>query len=344
MSSAKLILYRFFLQKLLGIPGNLYLPLLILIGLSGCGLLKTRESLEESKSSSGSGSHLKDLGETSRNEISPSEDSATPPAEPLPAIAGNSVPKVAVILGPGGVKAFAHTGVLKALAKEKIPISAIVGIEWGALVGGLFAQKGLVHELEWKLYKLQKADLPGRGGLFSSRFKAEPISVLKDYFQRNLKGHQVENSEVTFTCPSLSLLTGSLIWQERGDLMTITQKCLPFPPLFRPTGQWMAATFSIEDSVRYLRKKNFDVIIYVNVLGSGGLLERDELMEEYSSALLWQEIRRAQSAARKLANVVIEVDTKKFKMYDFDNRMALVNLGEMVGSRSAKKIAEKYGF
>src|SRR4051812_35650969 len=57
---------------------------------------------------------------------------------------------VAVILGPGGYKAFAHAGVLKELKKANIPIQRIVGVEWGALVAGLFAQRGQVHEAEWK--------------------------------------------------------------------------------------------------------------------------------------------------------------------------------------------------
>src|SRR5580658_9748240 len=44
------------------------------------------------------------------------------------------IPNVAVVLGPGGNKAIAHAGVIKALQENRIPIARIVGVEWGALV------------------------------------------------------------------------------------------------------------------------------------------------------------------------------------------------------------------
>ncbi|MCB0386224.1 MAG: hypothetical protein KDD43_12600, partial [Bdellovibrionales bacterium] len=77
---------------------------------------------------------------------------------------------------------------------------------------------------------------------------------------------------------------------------------------------------------------------------SGELLQQEELLEEYQSALLWQEIRRAQRAMQSLATDVINVETRQYKMFDFDNRTGLVGVGELTGSRHARKIAEKYGF
>ena len=49
--------------------------------------------------------------------------------------------KVAIILGPGGVKTFAHTGVLQSLKKAGIPIDYVIGVEWGTLIAGLYAVK-----------------------------------------------------------------------------------------------------------------------------------------------------------------------------------------------------------
>lgn len=313
--------------------------LLCFFSMLGCGLVKTRDQTINQPGES----HKQATKEQHIAEKSESEAGEPNSISGAGARAGGHIPKVAVILGPGGVKSFAHAGVLKELIKAKIPISAVVGIEWGALVAGIFAQNGQVHEVEWKLYKLQKADLPGKG-LFSSRFKAESIKVLNDYFHRNLKGHQADRTRIVFGCPSLSLWSGTLVWQDRGDMMGVISKCLPYPPLFKPSSPWMAAAFSVVDSVRYLKKRDYDVIILINVLGSGELLAQDELLEEYQSALLWQEIRRSNIEARQHVTDIIEVETKDFKMYDFDNRTGLVNVGELAGARVARKIAEKYGF
>jgi Predicted esterase of the alpha-beta hydrolase superfamily len=56
-----------------------------------------------------------------------------PPEPPRPA-------QIAVVLGGGGSKGFAHIGVLKVLEAQKIPIHMIVGTSAGSLVGSLYAR------------------------------------------------------------------------------------------------------------------------------------------------------------------------------------------------------------
>ena len=43
------------------------------------------------------------------------------------AVSDQIIPKVGLILGPGGVKTFAHTGVIKEILKAKINIDKIIG-------------------------------------------------------------------------------------------------------------------------------------------------------------------------------------------------------------------------
>ena len=50
----------------------------------------------------------------------------------------------------------------------------VVGLEWGSLVGAFYAQSGLIHEVEWKLYKLEEKDVVGRS-LFSSSIVPESV-------------------------------------------------------------------------------------------------------------------------------------------------------------------------
>src|SRR6185437_8545528 len=93
--------------------------------------------------------------------------SVTPPPVPPPLPAPTEAKKVAVILGPGGAKAFAHVGVLRAFQQQRIPVSKIIGLEWGALIAGLYADKGQVNDVEWKLYKMEQHDLPTSKGYFT---------------------------------------------------------------------------------------------------------------------------------------------------------------------------------
>ena len=113
----------------------------------GCGHIKTRKD-------------IKDQSKQQTEEVEQEQEK-----EPVDEVIGDfkppvvTLPKVGVILGPGGMKSFAHSGVLKALLDKKINIDYIVGFEWGSLVASYYAQSAKIHEVEWQLYKLKEEDL-----------------------------------------------------------------------------------------------------------------------------------------------------------------------------------------
>ena len=52
----------------------------------------------------------------------------------------NGRPKIGLALGGGAARGLAHLGVLRVLEAERIPIDAIAGTSFGALVGAAYAQ------------------------------------------------------------------------------------------------------------------------------------------------------------------------------------------------------------
>jgi len=56
--------------------------------------------------------------------------------------------KIGLALGSGGLKGFAHVGVIKVLEENNIPIDFIAGSSIGALVGGLYAANKDIKQLE----------------------------------------------------------------------------------------------------------------------------------------------------------------------------------------------------
>lgn len=58
---------------------------------------------------------------------------------------------IALALGGGGARGFAHIGVLRALEKAELPIELIVGTSMGAVVGGLYAQLADAAAVESKI-------------------------------------------------------------------------------------------------------------------------------------------------------------------------------------------------
>lgn len=70
----------------------------------------------------------------------------TPAPAPVAPIA--NVPKVALVLGGGGAKGFAHVGVIKALEENGIKPTLVVGTSIGSLVGSLYASGYTPAQLE----------------------------------------------------------------------------------------------------------------------------------------------------------------------------------------------------
>ena len=63
-----------------------------------------------------------------------------------------------IIFSGGGVRTWAYVNILKEIQKYKLPVTSVVGIEWGAIVAGVYAQNVSANEVEWELSKFKGID------------------------------------------------------------------------------------------------------------------------------------------------------------------------------------------
>lgn len=89
----------------------------------------------------------------------------------------NDRPSVALVLGAGGTRGWAHVGVIEVLDEARLPVDLVVGASAGALIGALYAARrdaAFVRRvatsftptdfLEWFLHDLRLAPDAGRMG------------------------------------------------------------------------------------------------------------------------------------------------------------------------------------
>jgi NTE family protein len=110
--------------------------------------------------------------------------SPAPDASPIP-IASYGPAKlmhqsVVLVLGPGLARGFSANGFVRKLSEEKIPVSAVVGTEVGALIAALYASAKTVNELDWKLMQ------------FKEEAFVSPDSALGRILQRGHAGREME--------------------------------------------------------------------------------------------------------------------------------------------------------
>lgn len=148
----------------------------------------------------------------------------------MPAIAPN---RIALALGGGAARGWAHIGVLRALDEAGVKIGMIAGTSIGALVGGCYLA-GKLDELEEFARSLTMRRIAGLldltiggGGLFGGM-------RLTKRMQEHLVGLNIEDLEHPFIAVATELKTGHEVWVHKGDLITALRSSYALPGIFEP--------------------------------------------------------------------------------------------------------------
>lgn len=141
--------------------------------------------------------------------------------------------RVALALGSGGARGYAHIGVIAELADRGYDIVGVAGSSMGALVRGLHAAGALDEFEEWARSLSQSGvlrllDPAWRGPGF---FRAER---LLDVVREMLGEVQIENLSIPFTAVSTDLITGKSLWLQRGPLDVAIRASIAIPGMISP--------------------------------------------------------------------------------------------------------------
>ena len=139
--------------------------------------------------------------------------------------------KLALVLGGGAARGYAHVGVLKVLEKNGITPDLIVGTSMGALVGGLYSIGKTADELE-KL--AQKFNSIGTFSLISTLFKDNILNVskAKKMIHDQVKELTHEDCKIPFVSIATELNTGKEKRFTKGLLKETIMASISIPGVF----------------------------------------------------------------------------------------------------------------
>jgi NTE family protein len=142
-------------------------------------------------------------------------------------------PGIALALGGGAARGWAHIGVLRALDEAGIPVDMIAGTSIGALVGGCYLA-GKLDELEDFARSLTKRRI---FGLLDLRFGGNGLfggMKLDARLQEHLSGKGFGDLPKPFVCVAAEIRTGHEIWITEGSLVTAMRASYALPGVFEP--------------------------------------------------------------------------------------------------------------
>jgi NTE family protein len=238
--------------------------------------------------------------------------------------------KIALVLGAGSSKGFAHIGALKVLEMNHVPIHMIVGTSVGSAVGSLYAYGYDAFQLQRISFSIQKGDivdfilpLPTNGFIRGEK--------LEEFINKTLNNTPMEKLKIPFYAVATDIQNGQEIVFSRGNTGQAVRASCSIPGIFRPV--------QIEDrmyvdggvvspiAVDAARRLGADIVIAVDISS-----EVDRTKPESTIATIFQAFDIMYSKLGQIqlprADVVIRPKVGYIGSSDFSKRHEAILEGE----------------
>jgi NTE family protein len=145
-------------------------------------------------------------------------------------MAGN---RVALALGSGGARGYAHIGVIDELHARGYDIVGVAGSSMGALVGGLEAAGKLDEFADWAKSLTQRAVLRLLDPAITAAGVLRAEKIL-DAVRDILGEVTIEELTIPYTAVSTDLLSGKSVWLQRGPVDAAIRASIAIPGVITP--------------------------------------------------------------------------------------------------------------
>jgi len=253
----------------------------------------------------------------------------TPPPKPA---------KIALVLGAGASKGFAHVGVLKILESHKIPIHMIVGTSVGSFVGCLYAYGYDAYQLQTMSISLQRDELIDLTIPDNGFVKGEK---LESYVNWALKDTAIEKLQIPFHAVATNIRTGEEVVFGKGNAGTAVRASCSIPGIFKPV-QISDNTYADGGVVSPLavdaaRRYGADVVIAVDISASIDNSSPTSTVETILQSVNIMYGRMTQVQIGR-ADVVIKPNVGHIGSADFSKRHEAILEGEKAAMEALPRI------
>ena len=141
--------------------------------------------------------------------------------------------RVALVLGSGGARGYAHIGAIAEIEARGHEVIAVAGSSMGALVGGLYAAGALDEYTEWvrnlkqrEILRLLDPKWSAGGAIAADRIFAEVDELVGEQL--------IEDLPIAFTAVATDLRARREVWFQRGPLLSAIRASIAIPGVITP--------------------------------------------------------------------------------------------------------------
>ena len=263
------------------------------------------------------------------------QDEPAPVPEPPPP------PKIALVLGGGAAKGFAHIGVIKSLESHGFQPDILVGTSAGSVVAALYAAGYSGFELQRIALAMEEKafsdwTIPNRGFI-----KGE---ALQSFINEAVGNRPIEQFTRKLAIVATDLQSGELVVFERGDTGLAVRASSSVPGVFQPvkfnSREYVDGGLVSPVPVKTARDLGADVIVAVNISDRPKLSRLKDTIDVMMQTFT---IMSGIIADKELvfADVVVEPDISALNSANFESRNQAIIEGEKAGLAALVKLKEK---
>ena len=281
--------------------------------------------------------------------------------------------KVALVLSGGGIKGYAHLGVLRVLERENIKIDYITGTSIGALVGTLYSIGYSIDDIEKVLdiinvenfletgsdttnLPLDKKESLKKYSLYVNfdnelnfslpkglKGNRETYLVVKDLLKNYANIKNFDDFPIPLRIIATNLNTGETKAFSKGDISKILIASMAIPTIFEPVeidgNIYVDGLVSRNLPVEEAYDMGADLVVASDI--GAPIVKKDN----YNILSVLNQISTIQSSnitkvSREKASILISPDVKDISAIDSSKKNDLINLGKVAAEQQIAKIKE----
>ena len=251
----------------------------------------------------------------------------------------NKKPIIALVLGSGGARGYAHIGVIEVLEKNGIHPDFIVGTSAGSIAGSIYASGKTAQQLRDIALNMQVNDVRefniGLQGFFDG-------SKVENYVNQQVDQKLLEDMKIPMYVVATELKHGNKVIFNKGSTGQAVRASISIPSMFVPVNisgrDYVDGGLVSPVPVNVARDLGADIIIAVDILAQPIHTETSNVWGMFNQNINIMQNRLA-AEELKNADIVIQPDLReKIHIFDVKGREMTMQAGAVATQQKLNRI------
>ena len=251
----------------------------------------------------------------------------------------NKKPIIALVLGSGGARGYAHIGVIEVLEKNGIHPDFIVGTSAGSIAGSIYASGKTAQQLKDIALNMQVNDVRefniGLQGFFDG-------SKVENYVNEQVDQKRLEDMKIPMYVVATELKHGNKVIFNKGSTGQAVRASISIPSMFVPVNisgrDYVDGGLVSPVPVNVARDLGADIIIAVDILAQPIHTETSNVWGMFNQNINIMQNRLA-AEELKNADIVIQPDLReKIHIFDVKGREMTMQAGAVATQQKLNRI------